>query len=168
MGAHWLPNVEKRAPPVTDIGQDYHERIVSSYFMHPLVQTVLTSAPYQTSENQSNDARKIAGPIVSHYTSQKEQDLCLPRSDPTSPRLKVCVTPMSSGWGPVADESGLIGCYQCSRRRIHCDRTEPSCQKCASRGLRCSGLGLRLRFMLDGCFEQNVEGLSTDTEYVCA
>ncbi|CAG9955515.1 unnamed protein product [Clonostachys rosea f. rosea IK726] len=38
------------------------------------------------------------------------------------------------------------GCYPCSRRRIHCDRTEPTCHKCAARGLQCTGLGLKLRF----------------------
>ncbi|KAM5352760.1 hypothetical protein ACJ41O_005482 [Fusarium nematophilum] len=38
------------------------------------------------------------------------------------------------------------GCHECSKRRIHCDRTEPSCNKCASRGLKCSGLGIRHRF----------------------
>lgn len=39
-----------------------------------------------------------------------------------------------------------IGCHECSKRRIHCDRTEPSCYKCTSRGLSCSGLGIRHRF----------------------
>ncbi|OBS29474.1 hypothetical protein FPOA_03411 [Fusarium poae] len=38
------------------------------------------------------------------------------------------------------------GCHECSKRRIHCDRTEPSCYKCTSRGLNCSGLGIRHRF----------------------
>ncbi|KAF2156499.1 hypothetical protein K461DRAFT_97047 [Myriangium duriaei CBS 260.36] len=38
------------------------------------------------------------------------------------------------------------GCYPCSRRRIHCDRTEPSCNKCVARGLQCTGLGLRIKF----------------------
>ncbi|KAI6763886.1 hypothetical protein HG530_007675 [Fusarium avenaceum] len=38
------------------------------------------------------------------------------------------------------------GCHECSKRRIHCDRTEPSCNKCTSRGLTCSGLGIRHRF----------------------
>ncbi|WXC57969.1 hypothetical protein SNK03_003870 [Fusarium graminearum] len=38
------------------------------------------------------------------------------------------------------------GCHECSKRRIHCDRTEPSCYKCTSRGLSCSGLGIRHRF----------------------
>ncbi|CAH0056918.1 unnamed protein product [Clonostachys solani] len=38
------------------------------------------------------------------------------------------------------------GCYQCSRRRVNCDRAEPQCQKCLSRGLECSGLGVRHRF----------------------
>ncbi|OSS53837.1 hypothetical protein B5807_00029 [Epicoccum nigrum] len=37
------------------------------------------------------------------------------------------------------------GCFQCSRRRIVCDRTEPSCLKCAKKGIECSGLG-RIRF----------------------
>ncbi|KAF5662540.1 acriflavine sensitivity control acr-2 [Fusarium heterosporum] len=38
------------------------------------------------------------------------------------------------------------GCYQCSRRRIDCDRKEPACGKCSSKGIKCSGLGLRYRF----------------------
>ncbi|RGP70129.1 acriflavine sensitivity control acr-2 [Fusarium sporotrichioides] len=38
------------------------------------------------------------------------------------------------------------GCHECSKRRIHCDRTEPRCYKCTSRGLSCSGLGIRHRF----------------------
>lgn len=37
------------------------------------------------------------------------------------------------------------GCFQCSRRRIICDRTEPSCLKCNKKGIECSGLG-RIRF----------------------
>ena len=37
------------------------------------------------------------------------------------------------------------GCFQCSRRRIVCDKTEPSCLKCAKKGIECSGLG-RIRF----------------------
>ncbi|KOC17346.1 hypothetical protein AFLA70_297g001341 [Aspergillus flavus AF70] len=38
------------------------------------------------------------------------------------------------------------GCYECSQRRIHCDRVQPCCGKCASRGIPCSGLGVRYRF----------------------
>ena len=40
----------------------------------------------------------------------------------------------------------VLGCYQCSRRRIDCDRQEPTCQKCVLKGLSCSGLGVRYRF----------------------
>jgi hypothetical protein len=36
------------------------------------------------------------------------------------------------------------GCFQCSRRRIVCDRNEP-CLKCIKKGIECSGLG-RIRF----------------------
>lgn len=39
-----------------------------------------------------------------------------------------------------------LGCYQCSRRRIDCDRQHPICQKCKTKGLECSGLGIRYRF----------------------
>jgi hypothetical protein len=38
------------------------------------------------------------------------------------------------------------GCYQCSQRRIHCDRTQPSCGKCVSKGILCSGFGVRYKF----------------------
>ncbi|PYH83284.1 hypothetical protein BO82DRAFT_373338 [Aspergillus uvarum CBS 121591] len=37
------------------------------------------------------------------------------------------------------------GCFQCTQRRIVCDRAEPSCQKCLKKGIECSGLG-RFRF----------------------
>lgn len=39
-----------------------------------------------------------------------------------------------------------LGCYQCSRRRIDCDRQEPTCHKCSLAALNCSGLGVRYRF----------------------
>lgn len=38
------------------------------------------------------------------------------------------------------------GCYECSQRRINCDRTEPQCTKCTSKGIICSGFGVRYRF----------------------
>ncbi|KAI9045149.1 Zn(II)2Cys6 transcription factor [Aspergillus affinis] len=38
------------------------------------------------------------------------------------------------------------GCYECSQRRINCDRTEPQCTKCMSKGIICSGFGIRYRF----------------------
>lgn len=43
-----------------------------------------------------------------------------------------------------------LGCYECSQRRIHCDRGEPNCAKCAAKGFNCSGLGVRYRFSNDG------------------
>jgi hypothetical protein len=46
---------------------------------------------------------------------------------------------------PIATAKKEKGCFQCSRRRVICDRTEPSCLKCAKKGIECSGLG-RIRF----------------------
>lgn len=46
----------------------------------------------------------------------------------------------------LADRWRILGCYECSRRRIDCDREEPSCQKCRSKKIQCSGLGIRYRF----------------------
>ncbi|OJJ99590.1 hypothetical protein ASPACDRAFT_1856184 [Aspergillus aculeatus ATCC 16872] len=40
----------------------------------------------------------------------------------------------------------IKGCYECSQRRIHCDRKEPACGKCTAKGISCSGLGMRFRF----------------------
>ncbi|KAH4812866.1 hypothetical protein HBI73_035310 [Parastagonospora nodorum] len=37
------------------------------------------------------------------------------------------------------------GCFQCSRRRIVCDKSEPSCGKCIKKGIECSGVN-RIRF----------------------
>ncbi|EED21164.1 aminotransferase, putative [Talaromyces stipitatus ATCC 10500] len=41
---------------------------------------------------------------------------------------------------------GADCCYECSRRRIDCDRQQPTCQKCETKGLACSGLDIRYRF----------------------
>ncbi|KPM37126.1 hypothetical protein AK830_g9453 [Neonectria ditissima] len=37
-------------------------------------------------------------------------------------------------------------CYNCVKRRIVCDRTGTRCRKCAKKGLRCPGYGIRYRF----------------------
>ncbi|KAH9872740.1 hypothetical protein J1614_005134 [Plenodomus biglobosus] len=39
----------------------------------------------------------------------------------------------------------IRGCFECSRRRIICDREEPTCKKCTKKGINCSGLS-RIRF----------------------
>lgn len=46
----------------------------------------------------------------------------------------------------VAEADDQTGCYECSQRRIHCDRKEPACEKCIAKGISCSGLGMRFRF----------------------
>ena len=52
-------------------------------------------------------------------------------------------TASSSGSGkPTPKERG---CFQCSRRRIVCDKGAPSCQKCIKKGIQCSGVN-RIRF----------------------
>jgi hypothetical protein len=33
------------------------------------------------------------------------------------------------------------GCRECLYRRIKCDKTDPSCQKCLKKGIGCSGVG---------------------------
>ena len=43
----------------------------------------------------------------------------------------------------------MIGCHECSQRRINCDRGQPECSKCVARGIQCSGLGIRYRFNHD-------------------
>ena len=40
----------------------------------------------------------------------------------------------------------MLGCYECSQRRINCDRGEPDCAKCVSKGFACSGIGPKYRF----------------------
>lgn len=38
------------------------------------------------------------------------------------------------------------GCYNCNKRRIICDKTEPYCVKCTKKGLQCPGITIRYRF----------------------
>ena len=63
------------------------------------------------------------------------------------PPFPTCMHPMPLVLPFSADPSTLSpGCYECSRRRIDCDRRGPVCLKCERRGLECSGLGVRYRF----------------------
>lgn len=52
------------------------------------------------------------------------------------------------------------GCYNCSKRRILCDETEPQCLKCVKKGLECSGQGLRIRFNNGVASRGKLRGLS--------
>ncbi|KAF2847288.1 hypothetical protein T440DRAFT_471187 [Plenodomus tracheiphilus IPT5] len=54
-------------------------------------------------------------------------------------------SPSPSPSGSVKTLPKERGCFQCSRRRIICDRSEPTCKKCTKKGIECSGLG-RIRF----------------------
>lgn len=45
---------------------------------------------------------------------------------------------------PCADN--LLDCRTCNRRRIKCDRSLPTCKKCALKGLQCPGYGLRIQW----------------------
>ncbi|PNY23874.1 Uncharacterized protein TCAP_06179 [Tolypocladium capitatum] len=38
------------------------------------------------------------------------------------------------------------GCSTCTKRRIRCDLAQPTCKKCAKKGLACPGYGPRLRW----------------------
>lgn len=40
----------------------------------------------------------------------------------------------------------ITACYHCTKRRIVCDLTEPTCLKCGKKGLECPGYGVRYRF----------------------
>lgn len=52
------------------------------------------------------------------------------------------------------------GCYDCNKRRIICDETEPQCLKCVKKGLQCSGMGLRYRFNDGVASRGKLKGLS--------
>ncbi|CAG9978441.1 unnamed protein product, partial [Clonostachys byssicola] len=39
-----------------------------------------------------------------------------------------------------------LDCFECTKRRVRCDRTQPCCCKCRKKGIECSGFGVRHRF----------------------
>lgn len=47
---------------------------------------------------------------------------------------------------PSHQLTARIGCYNCMKRRVICDKTSPKCKKCAKRALDCPGYGIRYRF----------------------
>jgi hypothetical protein len=70
-----------------------------------------------------------------------------PNSDKVKKRPKVRGKTCDHNWSIITRRADTLqGCYQCSRRRIDCDRKEPECAKCIAKGIKCSGLGLRYRF----------------------
>ncbi|KAH8725197.1 fungal-specific transcription factor domain-containing protein [Phaeosphaeriaceae sp. PMI808] len=58
------------------------------------------------------------------------------------PPKSVVESSSASRRGPTPKERG---CFECSRRRIICDKAEPSCAKCIKKGIECSGVN-RIRF----------------------
>jgi hypothetical protein len=50
------------------------------------------------------------------------------------------------GFGNMDGKQPEKGCFNCTKRRIICDRTGPNCQKCQKKGLQCPGYGTRYRF----------------------
>ncbi|RMJ03414.1 hypothetical protein CDV36_015068 [Fusarium kuroshium] len=57
------------------------------------------------------------------------------------------------------------GCYECSQRRINCDRGSPECRKCIAKGVKCSGLGVRHRFSNGVATRGYCIGKTMDTAY---
>ncbi|KAF4972761.1 hypothetical protein FSARC_731 [Fusarium sarcochroum] len=57
------------------------------------------------------------------------------------------------------------GCYECSQRRLNCDRGVPECQKCITKGVKCSGLGVRHRFSNGVASRGYCVGKTMDTAY---
>ncbi|KAH8700294.1 hypothetical protein BGW36DRAFT_446821 [Talaromyces proteolyticus] len=68
----------------------------------------------------------------------------------------------------LAKRPKIKGCHECSRRRIDCDRGQPACQKCVSKGLECSGLGTIYRFHSGPQYKKKSNGsertYNTDTD----
>ncbi|KIW65811.1 hypothetical protein PV04_08034 [Phialophora macrospora] len=52
------------------------------------------------------------------------------------------------------------GCFNCNKRRITCDESEPQCLKCVRKGLECSGNGIRYRFNNGVASRGRLKGLS--------
>ncbi|KAJ6114661.1 hypothetical protein N7486_000439 [Penicillium sp. IBT 16267x] len=51
------------------------------------------------------------------------------------------------------------GCSTCNKRRIKCDRAQPSCQKCTKRGLDCPGYGSKFRWAGGAAVRGELKGL---------
>lgn len=55
---------------------------------------------------------------------------------------------------------GSIDCRVCNRRRVKCDRRQPTCTKCEKRGLTCSGYGVILKWEQGVASRGNLKGKS--------
>lgn len=65
---------------------------------------------------------------------------------------------------PGLSGSSIAGCSRCKKRRIRCDRREPSCYKCSSKGLKCPGYGFQLRWAGGAAIRGGLVGLQTHAE----
>ncbi|KAL6915308.1 hypothetical protein FSST1_006803 [Fusarium sambucinum] len=57
------------------------------------------------------------------------------------------------------------GCYECSQRRVNCDRGVPECNKCITKGIKCSSLGIRHRFSDGVASRGHCVGKTMDAAY---
>jgi arginine metabolism regulation protein II len=49
--------------------------------------------------------------------------------------------------GPRKYSKTITGCWTCRSRKVKCDEARPACVQCSSKGLKCQGYGVRLRWM---------------------
>ncbi|BDD59308.1 hypothetical protein MPDQ_002736 [Monascus purpureus] len=71
----------------------------------------------------------------------------------------------------VSGESNQLAskdCRVCNRRRIRCDRTVPSCLKCATKGVACPGYGPRYRWANAAAIRGKFKGLGTPDSFQAA
>lgn len=59
--------------------------------------------------------------------------------------LQIDLIPFSNSRFGMSTRSSQ-GCWTCKRRRRACDKTHPTCQNCAGRGIECEGYEVRLRW----------------------
>ncbi|CAH0057046.1 unnamed protein product [Clonostachys solani] len=62
---------------------------------------------------------------------------------------------------PISDQQPprRKGCSMCTKRRIRCDLSAPSCKKCIKKGLSCPGYGSRIRWVGGAAIRGHLKGL---------
>ena len=107
------------------------------YYAAPLLRRTLTLAPHRNLRSYMHVPSFRAA--ASHFL--------LPFPVPVSRSVKIELFLLYRQIWERHRAMRYDSCRQCTKRRITCDKGTPQCAKCIKKGIECSGLGKKYRFV---------------------
>jgi hypothetical protein len=88
----------------------------------------------------------------------------IPIHDQQPPKKKGVKSALVLKVTEMTNISGFKGCSMCTKRRIRCDLSKPSCKKCVKKGLACPGYDSRIRWVGGAAIRGHLKGLGDSSQ----